>query len=82
MAGKVQAEGRGTAGDIRIFAGGSDQILEGMDVPSCHFGGNEDNDNSGILKYVRVWYGGKSGSYPMEGRIVSRSLNGITLAGR
>lgn len=38
------------------------------------FGGSDPDDDSGILKYVRVWYGGRSIGQDNE-------INGITLAG-
>jgi hypothetical protein len=38
------------------------------------FGGDNPDDNSGILKYVRVWHGGRSIGQDNE-------INGITLAG-
>jgi hypothetical protein len=38
------------------------------------YGGDDPDDNSGVLKYVRVWYGGRSIGQDNE-------INGITLAG-
>ena len=38
------------------------------------YGGNDPDDNSGVLEYVRVWYGGRSIGQDNE-------INGITLAG-
>ncbi|MDD3807158.1 MAG: hypothetical protein PHE86_03875 [Candidatus Marinimicrobia bacterium] len=38
------------------------------------YGGNNPDDNSGVLRYVRVWYGGRSIGQDNE-------INGITLAG-
>ena len=47
-------------------------FVEGIEgVP---YGGTDPDDNSGVLKYVRVWYGGKSIGQDNE-------INGITLAG-
>ena len=47
-------------------------FVEGLEgVP---YGGNNPDDNSGVLKYVRVWHGGRSIGQDNE-------INGITLAG-
>lgn len=59
-------------GKAPINKGGGQAFVEGLvGVP---YGGNDPEDNSGILKYVRVWYGGRSIGQDNE-------INGITLAG-
>ncbi len=51
---------------------GGSGFVEGLtDVP---YGGNDPHDDSGVLKYVRVWYGGRSIGQNNE-------INGITFAG-
>ncbi len=68
---------RGTWGGVIILGNaptnvGGESFVEGLvGVP---FGGNDPDDNSGTLKYVRVWYGGRSIGQDNE-------INGITLAG-
>jgi len=42
--------------------------------PRTHYGGTTANDNSGILRYVRIEYGG----YPLQ---PDKEINGLTLAG-
>jgi len=45
-------------GNAPINIDGGESFVEGLvGVP---YGGNDENDNSGILRYVRVWYGGRS----------------------
>ena len=59
-------------GKAPISTTGGTNFVEGLtDVP---YGGSDPADNSGILKYVRVWHGGKSIGQDNE-------INGITLAG-
>jgi|TARA_B100001741_G_scaffold310125_1_gene308882 hypothetical protein len=59
-------------GKAPISTDGGTNFVEGVEgVP---YGGSDPNDNSGILKYVRVWHGGKSIGQDNE-------INGITLAG-
>ncbi len=59
-------------GKAPINKSGGEAFVEGLvGVP---YGGNNAADNSGILKYVRVWYGGRSIGQDNE-------INGITLAG-
>merc|ERR1711988_467900 len=43
-------------------------------VEGHYYGGNTRNDNSGVLQYVRVWYGGH-----VIGK--DNEINGITFAG-
>ena len=51
---------------------GGTGIVEGLtNVP---YGGTDPNDNSGILRYVRIWYGGAVIGQDNE-------INGLTLAG-
>ena len=52
--------------------GSAPRYVEG--VSNYQYGGSSDTDNSGVLKYVRVWYGGHMISQDNE-------INGITLAG-
>ncbi|CAD7699606.1 unnamed protein product [Ostreobium quekettii] len=69
---------RGTWGGLIINGnapisteGGSNEV-EGLEgVP---YGGSDPTDNSGILQYVRVWYGG-------EAIAADNEINGITFAG-
>ena len=55
-----------------ISTTGGVNFVEGLEgVP---YGGTDPNDDSGVLKYVRVWHGGRSIGQDNE-------INGITLAG-
>jgi hypothetical protein len=59
-------------GNAPISTTGGENFVEGLEgVP---YGGNDPNDDSGILRYVRVWHGGRSIGQDNE-------INGITLAG-
>ncbi|XRB03965.1 FlgD_ig domain-containing protein [Pycnococcus provasolii] len=58
-------------GNAPISQGGTNQV-EGIDGGT--YGGNDPNDNSGTLQYVRVWYGGE-----VVG--TNKEINGITFAG-
>jgi len=59
-------------GNAPINVDGGESFVEGLvGIP---FGGNNENDNSGILRYVRVWYGGRSIGQDNE-------INGFTFAG-
>ena len=59
-------------GNAPISTTGGESFVEGIEgVP---YGGNDANDNSGILRYVRVWHGGRSIGQDNE-------INGITLGG-
>lgn len=59
-------------GKAPINKSGGQAFVEGLvGVP---YGGNDPEDNSGVLEYVRVWYGGRSIGQDNE-------INGITLAG-
>jgi len=52
---------------------GSTRSIEGLVTPTP-YGGTDDNDSSGVLQYVRVWYGGA--------RIAAdNEINGITFGG-
>ncbi|MCF7796573.1 MAG: hypothetical protein K9N36_02275, partial [Candidatus Marinimicrobia bacterium] len=69
---------RGTWGGLIILGKapinkpGSESFVEGLvGVP---FGGDDAEDDSGILRYVRIWYGGRSIGQDNE-------INGLTLAG-
>ena len=50
----------------------NDPQIEGG--PRSHYGGNEPEDNSGIVKYVRIEYAG----YPLE---PNKEINGLTCGG-
>lgn len=59
-------------GNAPINKNGGEAFVEGLvGVP---YGGTNAADNSGVLEYVRVWYGGRSIGQDNE-------INGITLAG-
>ncbi|MBS1271990.1 MAG: hypothetical protein MAGBODY4_01126 [Candidatus Marinimicrobia bacterium] len=59
-------------GNAPINADGGESFVEGLvGVP---YGGDDPNDDSGVLRYVRVWYGGRSIGQDNE-------INGITFAG-
>ncbi len=59
-------------GNAPISKDGGENYVEGLvGIP---YGGTDPDDNSGILRYVRVWYGGCSIGQDNE-------INGITLAG-
>ncbi len=59
-------------GDAPIAVDGGSSFVEGLEgIP---YGGTNADDNSGVLKYVRVWHGGRSIGQDNE-------INGITLAG-
>lgn len=71
-------KGRGSWGGLIILGkapinkSGGEAFVEGLvGVP---YGGTNAADNSGVLEYVRVWYGGRSIGQDNE-------INGITLAG-
>ncbi len=51
--------------------GGQSQIEGG---PRSYFGGTDDNDNSGILQYIRIEFAG----YPFQ---PNKEINGLTLGG-
>ncbi len=59
-------------GDAPIAVDGGSSFVEGLEgIP---YGGTDADDNSGVLKYVRVWHGGRSIGQDNE-------INGVTLAG-
>jgi uncharacterized membrane protein len=59
-------------GDAPIAVDGGTSFVEGLEgIP---YGGNNPDDNSGVMRYVRVWHGGRSIGQDNE-------INGITLAG-
>ena len=62
-----------------IAPSGATNTVEGLDATV--YGGNDPDDNSGVLSYVRVWYGGKDivGAGGIENS--GNEINGITLAG-
>ena len=69
---------RGTWGGLIILGkapinqAGGQSFVEGLvGVP---FGGNNADDNSGVLTYVRIWFGGRSIGQDNE-------INGLTLGG-
>lgn len=67
---------RGTWGGLILLGNAptnaGESFVEGLvGVP---YGGNDPDDDSGILRYVRVWYGGRSIGQDNE-------INGITFAG-
>jgi hypothetical protein len=59
-------------GNAPVNTAGGEAFVEG--IVGVPYGGNDPTDDSGILKYVRVWYGGRSIGQDNE-------INGITLAG-
>ena len=59
-------------GSAPIANAGGVAFVEG--VIGQPYGGNDADDNSGIMRYVRVWHGGRSIGQDNE-------INGITLAG-
>mgnify|MGYP005841542005 CR=1 FL=1 len=59
-------------GNAPINADGGESFVEGL--VGAPYGGAEPNDNSGVLRYMRVWYGGRSIGQDNE-------INGITFAG-
>jgi hypothetical protein len=73
-----ELQGRGSWGGLILLGkapinkSGGEAFVEGLvGVP---YGGTDPEDNSGVLKYVRVWYGGRSIGQDNE-------INGVTLAG-
>jgi hypothetical protein len=59
-------------GNAPISTTGGENFIEGLEgVP---YGGNNPSDDSGILRYVRVWHGGRSIGQDNE-------INGITMGG-
>lgn len=59
-------------GDAPINKSGGEAFIEGLaGVP---YGGDDISDSSGVLKYVRVWYGGRSIGEGNE-------INGVTFGG-
>eukprot|EP00975_Prorocentrum_lima_P006379 1374823-Prorocentrum_lima.AAC.1 len=65
-------------GNAPVFGSDSapfqDLLVEGLEGTNSFYGGNDPNDNSGTLSYVRVWYGGSVIGADNE-------INGITFAG-
>ena len=59
-------------GSAPIANAGGVAFVEG--VIGQPYGGNDADDNSGVMRYVRVWHGGRSIGQDNE-------INGITLAG-
>src|SRR6185369_14533663 len=73
---KIMAEG--TSADPIVFTSGESNKLSGdlggVDNAHKSFGGSDDADNSGVLKYVRIEYGGKAVAPNDE-------VNGLSLYG-
>jgi hypothetical protein len=59
-------------GNAPINQAGGRATVEGL--PGIFFGGDDPQDNSGILRYVRIWYGGRAIGQGNE-------INGLTMAG-
>lgn len=59
-------------GKAPINKSGGEEFIEGL--AGIPFGGNDPDDNSGVLRYVRVWYGGRDIGEGNE-------INGITFGG-
>ncbi len=59
-------------GSAPINHGGGEDYIEG--IAGIPFGGTNPEDNSGVLRYVRVWYGGRNIGEGNE-------INGITFGG-
>jgi hypothetical protein len=60
--------------------GGSDKIMEGLTTSYTgdtrpYYGGSDDNDDSGSIKYLSIRYGGQQSSLP------NKELNGLSLGG-
>ncbi|WP_372794279.1 hypothetical protein [Pontiella sp.] len=60
--------------------GGSDKIMEGLTTAYVgdtrpYYGGNDDYDDSGSIKYLSIRYGGQQSSLP------NKELNGLSLGG-
>ncbi len=72
--GGIIVNGKATIGGSAI-----ENNVEGL--ANTKYGGNNDNDNSGILKYVRVWYGGADIAGAGGAENSGNEINGITLAG-
>tara|TARA_B100001750_G_scaffold222879_1_gene212642 strand:- start:953 stop:2542 length:1590 start_codon:yes stop_codon:yes gene_type:complete len=73
---ELAASPRGNWGGLIVL--GKAPITGGIDfvegITGVPYGGTDPNDDSGILRYVRVWHGGRSIGQDNE-------INGITLAG-
>ena len=61
-------------GNAPISQTGGSNSVEGLPAGEGTYGGTNPSDSSGVLKYVRVWYGGS-----VIGR--DNEINGITFAG-
>ena len=73
----LKADPRGHWGGLIIngyapLAGGGTSFVEG--VTGVPYGGTNASDSSGVLRYVRIWHGGRSIGQDNE-------INGLTLAG-
>ncbi|GAB5355340.1 hypothetical protein AAMO2058_000197200 [Amorphochlora amoebiformis] len=67
-------------GKAPIGKAGGNSTVEGLDVGI--YGGTDPNDNSGELKYFRVWYGGADiGGPTSDPENSGNEINGMTLAG-
>jgi hypothetical protein len=58
---------------INTFSGADTSGIEGI-TPAVYFGGNNDNDTSGVLRYVRI-------EYPGIALSPNNEINGITFGG-
>jgi len=78
---------RGTWGGLiilgqGIITGGGTNDIEGLESGLGTYGGSDDADNSGTLKYVRVWYGGADiGFDPTNPENSGNEINGMTFGG-
>jgi hypothetical protein len=68
----VNAAGDATSPKYEVFEGLEDLVINGQNVH--RFGGNDDDDNSGVLRYVSLRHGGQRLSPDKE-------INGLTLGG-
>jgi hypothetical protein len=68
----VNAAGDAASPRYEVFEGLEDLVIEGQNVH--RFGGNDDSDGSGVLRYVSLRHGGQRLSPDKE-------INGLTLGG-
>ncbi|GAB5360413.1 hypothetical protein AAMO2058_000625800 [Amorphochlora amoebiformis] len=79
---------RGTWGGVIILGkapisgDSTTATIEGLAAPDGVYGGTNVNDNSGTLRYVRIWYGGADISPdPSNPENSGNEINGLTLGG-
>uniref|UniRef100_A0A7S3ZB07 G8 domain-containing protein n=1 Tax=Lotharella globosa TaxID=91324 RepID=A0A7S3ZB07_9EUKA len=79
---------RGTWGGVIILGNATintisgSNTIEGVRAPDGEYGGADDDDNSGTLRYVRIWYGGADISPdPSNPENSGNEINGLTLGG-